>query len=102
MGKLWRQGDVLFAAVEALPAGAVPRDGALLVKGEVTGHAHRVEVPASARLWELDGVLYMEVVAPTAHVVHEEHHPLTFDKGVYRVWQQREYQPKAAPRPVID
>jgi hypothetical protein len=91
---MWRQGDVLIAQVEAVPQGASQRPDVVLAQGELTGHNHRVKVPETAELWELDGMLYMKVVAPTTTIVHEEHKPITLSEGVYRVWMQREYSPQ--------
>lgn len=91
---MWRQGDVLMAKVDALPEGAELQSGrATLFMGEITGHAHRLEVPESAELWECNGVLYMKVVAKSANIVHEEHKSITLAEGIYRVWRQREYTP---------
>ena len=99
---MWRQGDVLMAKIEALPEGAeLQRGRATLFTGEITGHAHRLEVPESAELWECNGVLYMKVVAKTANIVHEEHKPITLPEGIYRVWRQREYTPEVI-RDVMD
>lgn len=90
---MWRQGDVLIATLQEVPANAKLRDGGLLVEGEITGHSHRVEVPASAEVWELNGQLYVKVVAKSARIVHEEHGPIELPQGLYRVWRQREYTP---------
>jgi|SRR5579859_7829681 len=101
MGKLWRHGDVLIAAVDRVPADAEPQVHTTLAYGEVTGHSHRVAEPDTARLWEVNGVLYLDVVAALATIIHEEHHPITLPQGVYRVWIQREYTPQRIRR-VID
>jgi hypothetical protein len=98
---LWRHGDVLIAKIDSLPADMKRREDGVLAYGEITGHAHRLQVPESAELWELDGVLYMKVVAPVATVVHEEHKPIMIPEGLYRVWQQREYTPDSV-RIVVD
>jgi hypothetical protein len=98
---MWRQGDVLIDRVEAVPQGATPRPDVVLARGEMTGHNHQVKVPETAQLWELDGVLYMKVVAPTATIVHEEHKPITLTEGIYRVWMQREYTARVV-RPIFD
>ena len=90
---MWRHGDVLIAQTEKIPEDATLRDDVILAYGEMTGHAHRIESPETAELWELGGQLYMRVTAPTATVVHEEHKPITLSKGLYRVWKQREYSP---------
>jgi hypothetical protein len=98
---MWRHGDVLIAAIDALPTDAAKRAGAILAHGEITGHSHRIAAPGTAELWELGGMLFVKVVADTAIVVHEEHRPITLPRGLYRVWQQREYTPQEIRR-VID
>jgi hypothetical protein len=91
---MWRQGDVLIATIESVPEGATRRSSPVLLEGELTGHAHRIEVPSTAELWECNGQLYMKVIARTTTIVHDEHNPITLDSGTYRVWRQREYSPK--------
>lgn len=54
-----------------------------------------------ARLWTDNGLLFLQVIAPTATVVHEEHRPITLPRGTYCVWMQREYTPREI-RAVID
>jgi hypothetical protein len=92
---MWRQGDVLIAAVDAIPPGAVMRQNCVLAEGELTGHSHRVDQTGVAELRERGGVLYLRVLAAEAKVVHQEHGPITLPRGVYTVWQQREYTPKS-------
>jgi hypothetical protein len=99
--RLWRHGDVLIGQVAALPPGVQPQKHPILARGEVTGHSHRIADPTTAQLFELDGVLYLDVVAALATVIHEEHKPITLPRGTYRVWIQREYSP-AEIRRVID
>ena len=98
---MWRQGDVLIAAAGEVPLGATKRPNCVLAEGELTGHSHRVDQPGVAELYELRGVLYLRVLASEAKVVHQEHGPITLPRGVYAVWQQREYTPRAI-RPVTD
>ena len=95
---LWRQGDVLIATVEAVPGHARPVGTSILAHGEVTGHSHRVAEPDSVRMWQVGETLFMQVVAATARLVHEEHAPIELPRGIYRVWRQREYTPKAIVR----
>src|SRR5262245_31606014 len=97
---LWRHGDVLIATIEAIPDGAQRRTSPVLVYGEATGQAHRVEDAATAEIWDLDGDLYLRVT-DVAYLVHEAHQPLTLPAGTYRVWQQREYTPQAIRR-IVD
>jgi len=98
---MWRHGDVMIANTPAIPAHARPRETPILVRGEVTGHSHRLETPAAAEVWEYGCQLYVKVVAPSVRIVHEEHLPITLPTGTYRVWQQREYTPIAI-RTVVD
>ena len=95
---MWRHGDVLIAAVEALPPGARKRPSSVLMQGELTGHAHRIEEPGSAELWEVGGQVFVRVTAERARVIHEEHRPIMLPRGTYRIWQQREYTPEAIRR----
>jgi hypothetical protein len=52
-------------------------------------------------LWERNGMLFVNVTAETATIIHEEHQPITLPQGTYRVWMQREYTPQAI-RQVVD
>ena len=98
---LYRHGDVLLAAVPALPANAKPVLGLILAHGELTGHAHRIREAGEAQLFTQGGFTYLRVTAAAATLVHEEHRPIELPTGVYRVWQQREYTPTAI-RTVLD
>jgi len=61
---MWRHGDVLIAPVETIPEAAVRQTDGILARGEITGHAHRIAERDSAELWELDGLLFIKVIAP--------------------------------------
>jgi hypothetical protein len=98
---LYRHGDVLLSTVGQLPEAAVPQQSHVLVRGEATGHAHRIEDPRAAQMFRHEGTLYLRVLADTASLVHEEHATIVLSRGDYRVWQQREYSP-AAIRTVVD
>lgn len=92
--KIYRHGDVLISAIETLPAEAKPREGLILARGEVTGHAHRIETDGKAELFQAGQQLFLRVLGCAAKVVHEEHQPIELPIGTYRVWRQREYDPK--------
>jgi hypothetical protein len=92
---MWRQGDVFIAVAEQVPSGAELKPDCVLAEGELTGHCHCIDRPGAARLYTHRSTLYLEVFAGTATVVHQEHGPITLPRGVYRVWQQREYTPQA-------
>ena len=85
--KLYRHGDVLIAPVADVPKGAKPRDDLVLARGEVTGHAHRVEASGKVELFEHDDQLFLRVIGSPAKVVHEEHRAIELQPGVYRVWR---------------
>ncbi len=93
-----RQGDVLFTQIEALPRGLTVRKSNVVVEGESTGHAHRL---VSGRILEdAQDYLFLEVLRAT-QIVHEEHHAIDLEPGLYQVTRQREYTPEAI-RLVID
>jgi hypothetical protein len=91
---MWRHGDVLIATAKSFPPEAKKRPNLTLAYGEVTGHSHRIKESGAAELWESSGVLFLKVVDETATLIHEEHHPITLPRGLYRVWRQREYTPQ--------
>ena len=97
---LWRHGDVLIQQTASIPRHATRTLSPILVRGEVTGHSHRIEDPKAAEVWMTRDGLYLNILAST-RVVHEEHQPITLPPGTYRVWQQREYTPQRV-RPVYD
>ncbi len=99
--QLYRHGDVLIGSVETVPADVTPRKNLVLAYGEVTGHSHRIADPSTAEAFERHGDIYLRVIAPVAHVIHEEHNTIELPQGIYRVWQQREYTPERI-RPVYD
>ncbi len=98
--RLWRQGDVLIQDCDCLPENCRRKKGNVLVRGEASGHTHRVAVPNAAMIFQdrdqdetatLLGTLYLQVVAETADITHPEHHPITLERGLYKVWRQREF-----------
>lgn len=92
---LYRQGDV-FVDVTPIPAGALPRGGVVLADGELTGHQHRIEDPASASILTFRGQTYLRVTAEAARLVHDEHETIVLPRGDYRFWRQREYAARPA------
>ena len=86
--KQYRHGDVIITKVEVLPDGVKKLSRKELAYGEVTGHAHRIDV---GQLFETrDGNLYLKVDEITK-VSHEEHKTITLEKGVYFIGQARQY-----------
>jgi hypothetical protein len=95
VGVLYRHGDVLIRRIASLPVDAQKRAGATLAHGEVTGHSHRIQQSHAVQLWVHGSELFLEVKAPSATLIHEEHRAIELSQGVYRVWRQREYRPDA-------
>lgn len=93
-----RQGDLLITKVNSIPKGKVVLSG-ILLRGEVTGHSHRVVGGKVTQTKE--GLMFFEVTKK-AQLVHEEHDTLDFAPGKYAVVRQREYQSKDMVRVVID
>lgn len=99
--RIYRQGDVLVAEIETVPAGVKPvplESGRLvLAHGEVTGHAHVVvgdaELFAASDVAELEE-RFLRVEQEGTEIVHDEHSPITLPPGNYRVLRQREYSPE--------
>jgi hypothetical protein len=93
-----RHGDVLIEKVAELPE-CKKLDRKFLFEGEVTGHAHRIDI---GEIFETrDGELYLRVDALTK-VTHEEHKTVTLPKGIYRVTQKRQYNPETRWERVAD
>ena len=98
---MWRHGDVMIAAIPALPDETILLPTKVLSYGEVTGHSHRIEDPKTAEVYEGNGLRYVRVTAREARLIHEEHLPIVLPQGAYRFWHQREYTPTAIVR-VVD
>lgn len=89
----YRQGDLLFVRQDTRPpAELTSRQSDVIVAGEATGHAHRLQ--AGTILEAPDGALYLDITQ-TTQVVHEEHGPITLAPGLWLVVRQREYHPEA-------
>jgi len=87
---MYRQGDLLFVKVDRLPKrGLVRVYDDVIVRGEATGHAHRL---VGGELYRAGDTMYI-VVRSVARVVHEEHAPIVLERGFWKVVRQREYSP---------
>src|SRR5262245_18029400 len=98
---MWRHGDVFLEVCQAVPDNARRLPHCILAKGELTGHAHRIEERDAAELFDAGESRYLRVLANKATLVHQEHAPIALKQGVYRVWIQREFTPEAIRR-VVD
>jgi hypothetical protein len=103
--RLCAQGDILFERVEDGPASGIvqaARNGPVVIaEGEATGHYHRLL--GSITMYRDDAIArdipsglyiaHVTVNSPTARLMHEEHAPITLDKGTYLVRRQRHLEP---------
>lgn len=105
INEMVRQGDVKILRIESMPEGAMKnatdeKGVAVLAYGEVTGHKHQIsrgEVKFFSREEDKNNMFapkFLEVVSETAILTHEEHFPLTLEKGIYEISIQREYFPE--------
>ena len=89
--KTFRHGDVQLIVVDSIPGDAVSLgERKELAFGEVTGHAHRIDV---GELFQTkNGELYLKV-DNLGKLSHEEHTTQDIPKGCYRVGIKRQYSP---------
>jgi hypothetical protein len=106
---MYRQGDVLITRIDQIPSGLRkrPRDAGriVLAYGEVTGHAHAVDVAADpdAAIYDApDGDGFYLRIGSATGVMHEEHARVELEPGDYRVTRQREWSDLDEPRQVAD
>ncbi len=101
-GHWGRQGDVKIEKIRSLPlVDLTATKNKILVDGEVTGHAHRVDSGAEVLLDQARGIIYLKV-AEQAIISHEEHPAVDLPAGIYRISRQREYDPWEGVRNVLD
>ena len=85
----YQQGDVMIKPLEQVPEGGIRVSGAVLAKGEATGHRH-VAVGEGVAVLEREGVRYLN--APCgARITHAEHKEMAIPPGQYRIDIVREY-----------
>lgn len=111
MTKQYRPGDILFIKIDKLPDIKLKkRKGNIILKGELSGHAHRLEgnvkilekaeeiinpsptgsLPVRNIPMKSQVIGYAIVDAP-AELTHEEHPTITIPAGIYEMRRQREY-----------
>jgi len=102
-----QQGDVLLFQVDSLPANVKPIKGKTVAYGEMTGHNHTFYDDTVCLAEKFDHTtgagsknvslyedemrnVYAEILAPV-FLRHQEHKPIEFKPGVYRIGIVREY-----------
>ena len=97
--KVARHGDVLIRRVDRIPDKAVKKADQIVAEGEITGHCHQFQ--GQVNVFQDANSMYAEVVQP-AQLVHEEHHPIQFEVGIYEIQIQQEYDLMGEVRRVQD
>ncbi len=91
-GRLYRHGDLLIRQIKRLPKNLIPMWNSILAAGEETGHCHELHSVAGSllRVYENSrGIKYFKTDHAT--LTHQEHNPITIEKGFYSVKREREY-----------
>lgn len=84
---MFRQGDVLIVKISKMPDRIQPVNTDIVVHGETTGHAHRLQ---GGELYSTGEQLFIQA-GVNAKMVHEEHDTIVIPQGIYKVIRQREY-----------
>ena len=97
MPRQYRQGDILIVEVSEITRKHKILETRIIVEGELTGHAHRLD--GDAVLIEIEGVfdhydnptMFIHARGDDVSVTHDEHGSIKLPKGYYKVVRQREY-----------
>jgi ribosomal protein L16 Arg81 hydroxylase len=103
LGRMVRQGDVLYIPVDRIPDGAKLEDTKTVAYGEVTGHHHtmvELDTKSKAEVYTLEDQMFAKVLGDVV-VTHQEHNELVVEEGIYEIRIQREYTPEDIRR-VLD
>lgn len=87
--KMYRQGDILFKKLAALPKHLKENPGNIVAGGEGTAHTHML-VNGDLFQAEYSDQKYIRARENT-RLIHEEHLPIKLESGNYEVVRQREY-----------
>ena len=92
--KIYRQGDTLIVPCASVPEGLKKTNKVCVALGEVTGHHHSIFAGATGYANDVDALVdYIEVTAPSADLVHQEHTTIEIPTGTYKCVRQVEYTP---------
>jgi len=89
--KIARHGDILF--VKSNKIVGEKKDTKTVALGEVTGHHHSFGQQDNVVCYADDTEVKSVDVIEEATITHQEHKPITLEKGSYRVFRKFEYDP---------
>jgi hypothetical protein len=95
---MYRQGDILLVQVSKIPPRHYQVTDNVLARGEVTGHAHRIQHGIVVRT-NNTGTLFVVAQNDTT-LIHDEHGPIVIAPGKYQVIRQREFNPSPEGGPM--
>jgi hypothetical protein len=87
-----QQGDVNFRRLSELPKGEIKiiqRKRCVVAEGEHTGHSHVIE-DDEAELIQVGEMILLKL-EKSATIQHQEHKPITLEKGIWQVGRVQEY-----------
>src|SRR5215467_13148415 len=109
MNDIFAQGDLLIERMaEVDPSGCIlepDESGAvILAEGELTGHRHAIfdrvtMFRGEALARDMPSGLYLLISTwpkGSTSICHQEHLPITLEKGTYRIRRQRQLEPRDA------
>lgn len=96
--KIYRQGDVVIKEVTEIPKRMTKVKNGVILKGESTGHTHRL---IGGDVLTGKDLMYL-LVTKKGQIVHEEHNTIDLPKGKYMIIRQREYLSKDMVKIVVD
>lgn len=92
------QGDLRIIKIDSISDKAIKKADNILLKGEVTGHAHRL---TEGDVYNL-GERILFTVPYRTEIIHDEHFSIPIEKGSYEIIRQREYKSKDMITLVVD
>lgn len=102
--KTWQQGDVIGKRLISLPTGEsklISKGKLILALGETTGHFHGL-YEENSELRQYGDTMVLDL-KEEATLIHQEHGPITLEKGIWEVGKVQEYDYYAQmKRPVQD
>ena len=87
-----QQGDVVLKRIDGInltDVKVISKKRMVLAEGEATGHAHVITEDDSELVMMGEKILLN--LKNTATLVHEEHNPITLEKGIWEVGKVNEY-----------